>query len=77
MLYVIGALIALLAIMIICPILIATFMGLWETLKDLTHNFQIKKVSFEDVYFLTMGLIVFLIIVLRLIYLCSNIKWPL
>lgn len=77
MLYVISALILLLALMIICPILIATAMGIWEMIKDLTHNFQFKKVSFADVYFLIMGVIVFIIVLLGLIYLCSSIKWPL
>lgn len=77
MLYVISALILLLALMIICPILIATAMGLWNMIKDLTHNFQFKKVSFADVYFLIMGVIVFLIVILGLIYLCNGIKWPL
>lgn len=77
MLYVISALILLLALMIICPILIATAMGIWEIIKDLTHNFQFKKVSFADVYFLIMGVIVFLIVLLGLIYLYNSIKWPL
>lgn len=77
MLYVISALILLLALMIICPILIATAMGLWNMIKDLTHNFQFKKVSFADVYFLIMGVIVFIIVILGLIYLCNDIKWPL
>lgn len=43
MLYVISALILLLALMIICPILIATAMGIWEMIKDLTDDFQFKK----------------------------------
>ena len=77
MLYVISTLILLLALMIICPILIATAMGLWNLIKDLTHNFQFKKVSFADIYFLIMGVIVFLIVILGLIYLCNSIKWPL
>ena len=77
MLYVSGALILLLTLMIICPILIATAMGIWEMIKDLTDNFQFKKVSFADVYFLIMGVMVFLIVLLGLIYLCSSIKWPL
>lgn len=77
MLYVISALILLLALMIICPILIATAMGLCDMIKDLTDDFQFKKVSFADVYFLIMGVIVFIIVILGLIYLCSSIKWPL
>lgn len=77
MLYVISALILLLALMIICPILIATAMGIWEMIKDLTDDFQFKKVSFADVYFLIMGVMVFLIVLLGLIYLCNDIKWPL
>jgi len=74
MLYVISALILLLALMIICPILIATAMGFWYMIKDLTNNFQFKKVSFADVYFLIMGVIVFIIVILGLIYLCNDIK---
>lgn len=77
MLYLIGALIALLVLMIIIPIVIATVMGLWEMTKDLTDNFQFKKVSFADIYFLIMWVIVFLIVILVLIYLCNNIKWSL
>ena len=77
MLYIISALILLLTLMIICPILIATAMGLWNMIKDLTDDFQFKKVSFADIYFLIMGVIVFLIVLLGLIYLCSSIKWPL
>ena len=76
MLYIISALILLLALMIICPILIATAMGIWNMIKDLIDDFQFKKVSFADVYFLIMGVIVFIIVILGLIYLCNNIKWP-
>lgn len=77
MLYVIITLTLLLTLMVLCPILIATAMGIWEMIKDLTHDFQFKKVSFVDMYFLIMLVTVFLIIVLVLVYLCINIKWPL